>query len=426
MGGCNTYIGCYTERMRRSAALAVLAIAGIAACAAPGASDESESDDEPLTSNDAQLVDYVFDGELVTGPNDDAKKAIVSQLFWTVGPNTKLHKANAQVGRVELSNIVETPENGKKHVTYKAKLPVAWPKEARIDASQKLVLPRDMTAIGAFARRYDRACGEREDAVALEELWYNFDPTLPSCRLAEADVVRIDATTQRDPRVTRTKFPEYDLVWQDGALDVVSVFNSHDGSGRREQVQKFVDGAKARLTNAVVTEPRATGSFLRDITIEGQSTSGHVTIHALEIDSLFESGPDFARRYSPLSAKADLVTYVGHSVLGKNTRALSGMSLPTPGRYQLFFFNSCDSFAYADTTLTDQRVSPSDPRGTKLLDVMTNVLPSFVVDESESLLLLFGALLDRQHPISYQKILGGLPKTQMVVVWGEDDNRFRP
>ena len=404
--------------MRFPAALALLAVV---ACAAPAAEDDSAGDDEALTSKDAQILDYAFDGELIASPNDDAKKAIVSQLFWTVGPLTTLHQANAQVGRVELSNVVETVADGKKKVTYRAKLPVAWPKGAHVDATQPLVLPRDVSAasITAFATRYDRVCGVREDAVALEELWYNFDPTLASCHLADADVLRIQATTQRDPHVTRTKYPEYDLVWQDGALDVVSVFNSHDGSGRREEVQKFVDGTKSRLENAVVTEPPATGSFLRDITIDGKSHGQRVTIHALEIDSLYESGPDFEQRYAPLSAKTDLVTYVGHSVLGKNTRALSKMSIATPGRYQLFFFNSCDSFAYADTTLTDKR-------STQFLDVMTNVLPSFVDNESDSLLVVLGALLDRAHPASYTKLLGGFPHDQMVVVWGEDDNRFRP
>jgi len=407
---------------------AVLGLLAVAACAAPSPEDDAAGEDDALTSKDAQIVDYVFEGELLAAPNDDAKKAIVSQLFWTVGPNTKHNEANAQVGRVELSNVTETTEGAKKRVRYSAKLPVAWPKQARIEGTQPLVLPRDVSAsaIDAFTARYDRVCGVRESAVTRDELWYNFDPSLPSCHLTDADVVRITATVQRDPRVTRSKYPEYDLVWKDGALDVVSVFNSHDGSGRREEVQKFVDGAKARLTGVTVTEPRAAGSLLRDITIEGQSNGQRVTIHALEIDSLYESGPDFEARYAPLSANADLVTYVGHSVLGKNTRALSKMSVATPGRYQLFFFNSCDSFAYADTTLTDKRVSATDPRGTKFLDVMTNVLPSYVVDESDSLLVVLGALLDRQHPTSYQKILGNFPREQMVVAWGEDDNRFRP
>ena len=57
---------------------------------------------------------------------------------------------------------------------------------------------------------------------------------------------------------------------------------------------------------------------------------------------------------------------------------------------------------------------------------MTNVLPSYVDNESDSLLVVLGALLDRGHPTSYMKLLGGFPHDQMVVVWGEDDNRFHP
>ena len=60
----------------------------------------------------------------------------------------------------------------------------------------------------------------------------------------------------------------------------------------------------------------------------------------------------------------------------------------------------------------------------KYLDVMTNVLPSYVVNESSSLLVVLRAMLRRDTPATYDRILAGLPSDQMVVVWGEDDNAF--
>ena len=103
------------------------------ACAAPPA-DESPVDDaeseDALTSKDAQIVDDIFRGEVVAAPNEDAKKAIVRQLFYVVGPLTRLD-ANAQVGRVQLTEVTERIENGKKRITYAARLPVAWPKASR-------------------------------------------------------------------------------------------------------------------------------------------------------------------------------------------------------------------------------------------------------------------------------------------------------
>src|SRR6476659_3072052 len=129
------------------------AVACAACAAAPGAdgapADDAESEDA-LTSKDAQLVDDVFRGELVAAPEDDAKKAITKQLFYVVGPLTARVQANAQVGRVVLTEVTGRSENGKKRVSYAARLPVAWPKASRVPATQDLVLPRDLSAIDAF------------------------------------------------------------------------------------------------------------------------------------------------------------------------------------------------------------------------------------------------------------------------------------
>jgi hypothetical protein len=418
--------------MASARVLLPLLLLSVAACTG-ATTEDAAADDDALTSKDAQIVDYVFRAEVLARPDDDARKTITSQLLYTVGPLVAQHQANGQIGRVELAEIEEHVDGGTKRIAYSARLPVAWPKASRVAPAQDLVLPRDMSAIEAFDRKYDGVCGIREEAVELDSLWYNFDPIAPSCHLDPADVVRVSATVERDKSVSTAKYPQYDLIWKDGSFDVVSVFNSHDGSGRREEYQKFVDGAKGLLAGGAAKDNDHGPSILRDITVTGtfrvQGQDRPVTITAIEVDSLYESGPDVVARYSPLSENADLVTYVGHSVLGKNTRALANASRATPGKYQLFFFNSCDSFAYADTTLSEAHAKANgagDPKGTKFLDVMTNVLPSYVDQESTTLLLVFKTLLDRDHPRSYAKILGGLPSDQMVVVWGEDDNTFRP
>ena len=408
--------------------------AGLAgACANTSVDDGAAAGDDAITSRAAQIADDVFHGEVVAAPSDDATKAITRQLFYVVGPLTTHLQANAQVGRVVLSEVSERIDNGKKHISYAARLPVGWPKASTLPASQDLVLPRDLTAIDAFNAKYDGKCGVREEGVELDSLWYNFDPAAATCQLDEADVVRVTAKIEHDAAVTRGKYPQYDLVWSDGALDIVSVFNSTDGSGRREQYQQYIADAKRALVGGASADNAHGPSLLNDITITGkvrvQGQDRPVTITAIELGQLFEAGPDFEQRYGPLSEKADLVTYVGHSVLGKNTRALSQMSRAKAGKYQLFVFNSCDSFAYADTTLTDRHAAangPSDPKGTKFLDVMTNVLPSYVDNESTSLLVVVNALIGRDRPKTYDRILAGLPSDQMVIVWGEDDNTFKP
>ncbi len=417
--------------MKRWLVSMVAAFSFLACASAPEPLPEVQ-DEDALTSKEAQFVDFVFRGEVLAARTDDAHKAIVQQLFYTVGPLT-LREGNSQVGRVTLTEVNESIVDGKKRISYAARLPVAWRKTAKVAATYDIVLPRDLTTIAAFNGKYVGACGELEHGVAIESFWYDFNPSALNCHLADADVTRLTVAVEPNTKVTEGKYPEYDLAWSDGALDVVSVFNTHDGSGRREEVQAFIDGAKRALVGATVVDNVRGPSLLRDVTITGKVRVGGVdrpvTINALEIDSLYESGPDFAERYGPLSERADLVTYVGHSVLGKNTRALSEMSRAKAGKYQLFVFNSCDSFAYADTTLTERHAAVNgagDPDGTKYLDVMTNVLPSYVVNESSSLLVVLRAMLRRDTPASYDRILAGLPADQMVVVWGEGDNTFHP
>ena len=87
-------------------------------------------------------------------------------------------------------------------------------------------------------------------------------------------------------------------------------------------------------------------------------------ITSLLIGTLYTSGADFDARYDPLSEKADLVVYNGHSELSKNTNALARKGKVAPKQYQMFFFDSCDTYAYLDTKLVDRRreVNGADDR----------------------------------------------------------------
>ena len=48
--------------------------------------------------------------------------------------------------------------------------------------------------------------------------------------------------------------------------------------------------------------------------------------------------------------------------------------------------NGCDTFAYVDDALADirQRLNPDDPTGTRYLDVLTNVMPSYFRDMGDA------------------------------------------
>ena len=422
----------------RAIALSTLALlCALPVACAPAADDaEVDGDDAPITSNDAQIVDFNFDSAVTTTAGEDQRKAIVAQLFYTIGALTSEHEANGQVGRVELTNVKSADAGGGKvKLSYHARLPVAWPKGRAVPRRYDVVLPTDTTALRAFNAKYDGSCGRNE--YGQETFWHDFNPKAAGCAPDASDVVRATARVTKNKQVTQAKYPEYDRVWEDGALEVVAIFGYAEGGGPSDigqtEYEDFVRRAKEMVPGATQTEAPKSPSIARDLTVSGKVDIGgaakDVKVTALLIDSLYTTGADFARRYDPLSEKADLVVYNGHSELSKNTNALARMGKVMPKKYQLFFFDSCDTYAYLDTKLTERRAEVNgadDPKGTKYLDVATNVLPSYFMNYASSSLTVFKALLERDTPKTYNQILDGLPSDQVVVITGEEDNRFRP
>jgi hypothetical protein len=398
----------------------------VVACGSADTGDDAEGGDDAITSNDAQIVDFTFDGEVIAAKETDTRKAIIDQLFYTVGILTTNFNANGQVGRVTLSNVQPSVNGATQTIKYHAVTPVAWPKGQKVPKTQAMTLPHDATKLDAFNAKYDGKCGKNE--YGQDTFWHDWNPLADGCTPDAADVFKSTAKVTKDKTVTTGKYPEYDLVWADNAFNVVALFGESDGGAQGDagvaEYESFLEQAKAAVPNAQTKENAKTASVLRDVTISGDS----VTITALLIDTLYTAGPDFDTRYDPLSEKADMVIYNGHSELSKNTNALARKGKVDAKQYQIFFFDSCDTYAYLDTSLTDRRkqVNPDDPKGTKYLDVATNVLPSYFSNYANSSMTLVKALIAKSTPKTYNEILSELPSDQVVVVSGEEDNAFQP
>jgi hypothetical protein len=146
------------------------------------------------------------------------------------------------------------------------------------------------------------------------------------------------------------------------------------------------------------------------------------------IDGAADADDAFDARFADITKDADFVAYNGHSGLSKNTRAIAKKGTIAPGKYRIWFFEGCNSFAYLDQTLTKRvaAANPDDPEGTKYLDVVSNVLPSFFGTNATADLTMITALMDRAHPKTYNQIFEGIDDRQEVVVTGEEDNTFKP
>lgn len=392
------------------------------------------------SSVEAVIVDFEFDGELVTDSAFSATQQIDDQLLFTMG---QLNGDNgvARLDKVKLSNVKTVSSGGRTKITYHAKVPVAWGKRNSVPASYQLVLPRDMAfdAQQAFFDKYQHDCVE-PNAHDMESgnFWYFYRPA--ECTLAAADVTRVDAAVALSALNTTGKYPEYNEIWKDGVLEVVAVFGKYEDTGTTGSdagiaaYNAFVRDAQNELrqfamTTVPATIPTAPGVAAPDVTIDATLPDGRkVHITALLTNQIRNTNAAFDARYAAVTPTADFLSYNGHSGLGANIRALTRKGSWRAGQYTLAFVNGCDTYAYVDSSLAQARamLNPDDPTGTKHLDIATNAMPSFFHSNARNNMTFIRSLMNVAQPLSYEQIFKLIDRSQVIVVSGEEDNVFVP
>lgn len=392
------------------------------------------------SSVEAVIVDFEFDGELITDSAFSATQQINDQLLFTMG---QLNGDNgvARLDKVQLSNIKTVASGGRTKITYHAKIPVAWGKRNSVPASYELVMPRDLGfgAQQAFFDKYQHDCVE-PDAHDMESgnFWYFYRPA--ECTLTATDVTRTSATVAVSALNTTGKYPEYDQVWADGVLNVVAVFGKYEDTGTTASdagisaYNSFVRDAQTELrqfamTTVPATVPSSPGVGAPDVTIDATLPDGRkVHVTALLTNQIRNTDAAFDARYAAVTPNADFLSYNGHSGLGANIRALTRKGSWRKDQYTLAFINGCDTYAYVDSSLAQARaaLNPGDTTGTKHLDIATNAMPSFFHSNSRNNITFIRSLMNIAQPMTYEQIFKLIDKSQVIVVSGEEDNVFVP
>lgn len=400
-------------------------------------------DDKSDASVEAVIVDFEFDGELVTDFAFSPERQIDDQLLFTMGQLNGT-RGVARLDRTELSNVQTAPSaDGRTRITYHAKIPVAWGKRSSVPASYELILPIDLSFSGqqAFFNKYKTSCVEGgDDHMEAGNFWYFYRPLDFGCELAEADITRTTAAVSLSALNTTGKYPEYHEIWKDGVLEVVAVFGKYDDAGTTASdagisaYNSFVRGITNELKSfQMVTTPAsipfAPGVEVPDVTVDATLPDGRrVHVTALLTNQIRSAPASFDARYGEVTPSADFLSYNGHSGLGANIQALTRKGSWRAGQYTLAFVNGCDTYAYVDSSLADARaaLNPDDPTGSKHLDIATNAMPSFFHANANNNLAFIRALIDVEQPLSYEQIFAKIDRSQVIVVSGEDDNVFVP
>ncbi len=433
-----------------SALLAALALV-LPACAAPGDSlepefekaEDADGDGKADSSAIATILDFEFDGELVTDSDWAREQSIRDQLLYTMG-HLNHDKSVGRLDRLELSNVTSEPSPGATGGTlikYHAKMPVAWGAKTNLPTSYTFRLPRDVSSEGqdTFAASYAHDCVDfGAHDVDAGSFWYYYRPARSGCVLAAADIVTIQATALVSTSNTTGRYPEYHKVWEDGALNVVAIFGKYEDGATTssdagiDAYNRFVAAARTALPGAITTPasvPSSPGVGSPDVTFVKELPGGkRVQVVALLVDNVRTAGASFDLRYGTLSTRADVIVYNGHAGLGANVRALVRKGRFVAGQYVMVFMNGCDTYAYVDGYLGQQSASlnADDPTGTKYVDIVTNAMPSFFSNMSAASMALVKGLMKHETPTTYEQMFRQVSSTQVVLVTGEHDNVYVP
>ena len=431
--------------------LAATALTGLGLVTPACVTDDDVYDGETVKSDDgktdasalAVFVDMEFQGTLLTDSSWNDNQTIQDQLMFTVG---HLNGSNA-VGRIDravISNITKSSVGTKTQIKYTAKLPVAWRKSNPVPNTYDFILPLDISSAGqtAFTEKYKHSCIDAgAHDVDAGSMFYYYRPKTSGCTPAAADVNKVTATVSPSPLQTTGKFPEYNKIWEDGALNVVAIFGKYEdgatsGDAGISGYNEFIAAMKTELaprglTTVPATIPTNPGVATPDVEFNATLPDGKkIHVVALLTDNVNTglSQPAFRARYEALSTRADYIVYNGHAGLGSNIRALASAGKWVKGQYVVVYMNGCDTFAYIDDSLNraHKTVNSDDTTGFKYIDIVNNAMPAFFASMSGATMSLFRGFLSFEDPKTYEQMFSRVDSSQLVLVVGEQDNQFTP
>ena len=390
----------------------------------------------------ATILDFEWDGELLSDSSWNNKQTVEDQLLYTIG-HLNAERSVGRLDRLDLTNLKTSSVNGKTKITYHAKMPVSWGSKTNLPTSYEFTLPLDVSYSGqeAFTTKYKSSCVEyAAHDVDSGSMWYYYRPDQSGCKLDAADVVKFTATVTKSTINSTGKYPEYHKVWEDGVLRIVSIFGKYeDGASTTSDAgisafNEFVGLMQRKLAqyNPVTVPasiPDDPGVKNPDISFSADLGNGKkIEVVALLVDNISSTTAEFDARYNALSTRADLIAYNGHAGLGQNVRALARKGSWVAGQYVIVFMNGCDTYAYVDGSLAQTRaaVNPDDPTGTKYMEFVVNSMPAFFASDADATTAMIDGLMKWDAPMTYEAIFKSLDTSQVVLVTGDNDNVYYP
>ena len=301
-----------------------------------GAPAPVETDGKNFSSDEATLLDFEFDGELVTTSSLGRRRpGRGPAALHDRPPQRRTGPSAASTRSSSPTSKSEPPAAGQTQVTYHAKLPVAWGSKTNLPTSYELQaaarrqlrgpdgvhheVQGDAASTGAPTTSTRAACGTTTG------------PDASGCTLAAADVVTHhrhgDASaprtrpastpsTTRSGRTTASRSSPSSASTRTARPPPATPASPRTTSSSR--AMKSARSRRAAGHHRPPTVPAAPASRRptsrsRRTLADGKKVEGH---RAARRQRRAPPAPTFDARYEALSTSADLIAYNGHAGLG--------------------------------------------------------------------------------------------------------------
>jgi len=311
------------------------------------------------------------------------------------------------------------------------------------------------------------------------DFWYFWSPAswgrndYPQCKLRSNENGRVESgedyevITGNVERLEkdRTTYPEYDRLAVNNVIDVHFFYGKDEPSGTGDPYKSTDANANAyrEVVKSLTDKQSGLGFTLRrwsreeiDKILPRERSDSFIFVEEAEKNypsglkirariffgrtGIGEKSSGFHYFLRDALKNASVMIYNGHSGLGshldlKSIASLHGFRLsPDKNRYQIYFFNSCTSYTYYNTTYFNRKrkkgkAKIEDPSGTKNLDIMANgVSTAFDVmhDTDMAVIRVIDRFATRNVWTSYQKIARDIDSDNLFTVNGDEDNPTSP
>jgi hypothetical protein len=272
---------------------------------------------------------------------------------------------------------------------------------------------------------YDERCTNKEYS-SIDDFWYFYDPFRRGCEklarapLAEAVEVQLKAIPTRKLETTfrldllRANNDNGDLF----SISVVHGFSessvAHNDDGR-VNFRQFNNYLKNLGFSETVTYPNTTRPlhiFKKSLLLANGKTIKIEIKHLLVESDASSDNISFAKFFKSAVENSDVIVYAGHSGLGDNLdipylESKAGPFVFNNRKRQLFFFDSCASYAYFLTPFSAEKTKAK-------IDVITTGLSSYFVFGQPVLEALMEILFDPKiEKIAWLEVLTKMEKPQV-------------